>query len=288
MSRIRRSALFTPADDDGMMRTAASTEADALVFDLEDAVPTDRLPTARENLRALVPEVDADVEVGVRINGVGTDGWFDDVIAATDAGVDAVLVPKVESPSELRTIVDVLAASTDTVPTVRFAVETPSGLLAARRIADRTGSVSPVAGISFGLADYCRALGAPEPTPRLREAVSFRVSSIAAAYGLEAYASTYLAIDDEDGLRHAAVTSRSTGFDGMSAIHPNQIPIINEVFTPDPGDVRRSRRLIEAYESADSDSIRVDGTFLDEATVAHHRTVVDRYEDFHDDDHPSG
>ena len=284
MPTLRRSALFTPADDPEMMRTAAESPADALIFDLEDAVPVDHLPEARENLGRIVPDVGGDVEAGVRINAVDTDLWLDDVRAAVAAGVDAVLVPKVELPADLSAVTDALAASTDAPPVVRFAIETPTGLLDASAIGARAASLPPVTGISFGLADYCRALGAPGPTESIRDRLAFRIGSVAAAHDLGAFASTHLDVDDEAGLRRVAASSRDMGFDGMSAIHPVQLPVINDVFTPDADAVRRARRLVEAYEAADSDSIRVDGEFLDEATVAHHRTLIKRYEAVHGDD----
>jgi len=284
MPTLRRSALFTPADDPGMMRTATKSPADALIFDLEDAVPADHLPEARENLRRIVTDIGDDVEAGARINAVGTDMWLNDVRAAVAAGVDALLVPKVESPAELSAVTDALATSTDTPPAVRFAIETPTGLLDASAIGARAASLPPVTGISFGLADYCRALGAPGPTESIRDRLAFRIGSVAAAHGLGAFASTHLDVEDEAGLRRVAASSRDMGFNGMSAIHPVQLPVINDVFTPDDDAVRRARRLVEAYEAADSDSIRVEGEFLDEATVAHHRTLIKRYEAVHGDD----
>jgi len=278
VSDIRRSVLFTPADDPEMMRKATATPADAVVFDLEDAVPTDHLSAAREHLRTVVPDIDTDVEVGVRINGVGTEWWLDDLRAATHAGVDAVLVPMVESPGELTT----LAAALDTVsaasPTVRLAIETPTGLLAVERIATRAADIPAVTGLSFGVADYARALGAPGPSDAIRDRLAFRISTVAAAYGLDAFASTHLDIDDDEGLQRVAESSRALGFDGMSAIHPRQLSIINDAFTPDEERVARARRLVAAYEDADADSIRVEGAFLDEATVAHHRATIERYE----------
>lgn len=283
MPTLRRSALFTPADDPEMMRTAAESPADALIFDLEDAVTTDHLPEARENLRRIVTDIGDDVEAGVRINAVDTDLWLDDMRAAVAAGIDAVLVPKVESPVELSAVTDVLAALTDAPPVVRFAIETPTGLLDASTIGARAASLPQVTGISFGLADYCRSLGAPDPTESVRNRLAFRIGSVAAAHGLGAFASTHLDVGDEAGLRRIAASSRDMGFDGMSAIHPVQLPVINDVFTPDGDAVRRARRLVEAYEAADSNAIRVDSEFLDEATVAHHRTLIERYEAVHGD-----
>lgn len=284
--RIRRSLLYTPADDADMMRKAATTQADALAFDLEDAVPADRLPDARENLQAVVPDLETDAEIGVRVNAIESVAWPNDVAAAVKANVDAVLVPKVKSPADASSIVNALRAAIAStkcseerdMPAVRLAVETPTGLLSLPEIAARGRELQHVIGLSFGLADYCRALGAPEPTEAVRERLAFRVASVAAGNELYAFASAHLDVDDTERLRQIAENARTLGFEGMGAIHPDQLPVINEAFTPDPDRVARSRRLVAAYEDADRDAIRVEGAFLDDATVAWHRAQIERAE----------
>lgn len=274
---VRRSALFAPADEPELMAKAVDTPADAVIFDLEDAVSAAHLPAARENLATAGRDADT-TEIGTRVNGLDTEYWLDDLVAAVEADVDAVLVPKVESPSELAAVADALGALADEPPVVRFAIESPRGLLAGREIAAEAADWPFVTGLSFGLADYCRAIGAPDVSERVRELLSFRVSALAAANDLAAFASTHLDVDDEAGVRSAAELSRSLGFVGMGAIHPDHVPILNDVFTPDPDRVEKARRLVEAYDESDSDSLHVEGEFLDDATVDRYRALIERYE----------
>lgn len=262
-----------------MFETAARSAADALLFDLEDAVPTDRLPAARASLRDAVPDLAVgNREVGVRINALDTGWWHDDLSAALDAGVDAIAVPKVDAPASISTVTAALeagAAAADR-PVVRVAVESPAGLADLAAIAALAGDSDAVASLSFGLADFQRAIGAPDDTDRLRELLAFDVRTAAAANGLDAYGSAFLDVDDDAGLRRAADLYRSFGYAGMSAIHPAQLEPINDAFTPAPARVEQARDLLAAYDAADSNSLLVDGVFLDEATVGHYRTLVDR------------
>jgi citrate lyase subunit beta/citryl-CoA lyase len=281
MSQLRRSALFTPADQPEMMRKAAETGADAFVFDLEDAVPADHLDDARAALRDVVPDVrEPNREVSVRINALDTAWWHEDLAAALDAGVDAVVVPKLADP-EMVPRLDGALTSSGTVserPTVRLVTESPTGLQAAADTANRAGRIDYVRSLSFGLADYQRTIGAPAVSDQLREHLAFRVRNAAVANGLESFGSTHLDVEDEAKLRATAEQYRAFGYPGMSAIHPKQVPVINDVFTPATERVDRARRLLEAYEDADENSLLVDGVFLDEATVGQCRGLVERYD----------
>ncbi|USZ69604.1 CoA ester lyase [Halorussus salilacus] len=272
---VRRSALFTPADQRSMMEKAADTDADALTFDLEDAVAPDRKGLARENLVAVLDEVDfGATEVGTRINAVGTDHWREDVDAAVAAGVDAVAVPMVESVEGVETLLGALDDATDDPPAVRLGFESPAGVFAADDIARRVEDAPEVVGMSFGIADYCREIGAPDISARVREFLEHRIRGCAALGGLDAFASPHLDVDDEEGLRERAESARELGYAGMSAIHPGQLATINEVFTPSDERVAQARRLVRAFDDSDSDSLLVEGVFLDTATVDRYRDVV--------------
>lgn len=261
------------------METAAGTVADALVFDLEDAVPPSRVPEGRENVGRVVAETDfGHKEVGVRINGIGTEWWREDLEAATEADVDAVMAPKIQSAANVEALADAVDSLTTDPPTVRLAIESPAGLLASREIGQRCDEIPYVTGLSFGLADYCRAIGAPAVSERVREQLTFRVGAVAATADLDAFASAHLDIDDVAGVRTAAELARSFGYAGMGAIHPRQLTVINEVFTPDPERVEEARRAVTRYEKSDADSVLVNGEFLDEAIVARHRALIERYE----------
>ena len=271
----RRSALFTPADDAAMLRKAVDTDADAFVFDLEDAVPPDGKEAARANLREVIPTLDTDREVAVRVNAVGTAAFADDVDAAVDAGADALALPMVESGEDVRTAWAALTERSDDPPRLRVTIETPTGMDAGSEIAAacaETGAES----LSFGFADYCKAVGAPGTPDRIRERLELRTVEFAAMAGVAPVASVHLDIDDTEGLRRVAERARETGFVGMTAIHPTQVSVINDVFEPDEEELAQARRLVEAFDDSDRDSLRVEGVFLDTATVDRYRRLLDR------------
>lgn len=271
----RRSALFTPADDAEMLRKTVDTAADAFIFDLEDAVPRDAKEAARENLRSVVPSMETDREVAVRINPPTTDLFVDDVAAAVDAGVDAVALPMVEAGRDIRETWTTLTALTEDPPALRASIETPTGLHNGADIAAacrETGVVS----LSFGFADYCLAIGSVGTPDAVRERLELVTTEIAAMAGVHPVASVHLDVDDEAGLRRVAERACELGFVGMTAIHPSQLSVINEAFTPDEAAVAKARRLLEAFDSAERDSMRVEGVFLDTATVDRYRRLLER------------
>lgn len=295
---IRRSALFTPADDPEMMRKAATFDADGLIFDLEDAVPPAKKQVARENLREVVQETDfGDTEVATRIDGLDTEWWLADLSAATEAGVDAITVPKVESATEvatlLRTAEQVVGGSApfggdeqvaSDVPQFRLTLESPEGVFHGADIATYCRDEPAVTGLSFGIADYCRAIGAPEVSTRVREFLDHLVRGYATIGNLDAFEPVYLDIEDTEGLRETAERARDLGYDGMTAIHPEQIAVINDVFTPSEERVEEARNLVREFDASDRDSLLVDGVFLDTATVDRYRDLIDRYEAIHERD----
>ncbi|WP_049981366.1 HpcH/HpaI aldolase/citrate lyase family protein [Halolamina rubra] len=271
----RRSALFTPADDADMLRKAVDTEADAFVFDLEDAVPAEGKDAARANLREVVPTLDTDREVAVRVNAADTDQFAADVDAAVDCGADAVALPMVESGADVRAAWSALTDRTDDPPRLRVTIETPTGMHAGAEIADacrETGAVS----LSFGFADYCKAVGAPGTPDRIRERLELLTVEYASMAGVDPVASVHLDIADTDGLRAVAKRARELGFVGMTAIHPAQAPVINDVFAPDEEELAQARRLVDAFDESDRDSLQVEGVFLDTATVDRYRRLLDR------------
>lgn len=280
---IRRSALFTPADQRSMMEKALDTGADALTFDLEDAVAPDRKALARENLKEVLDEVDFGTkEVGTRINAVGTNYWRDDIDATIAAGVDAISVPMVESVNEIEMLLSALRKATDNPPVLRLGFESPAGVFSAADIGRYANDAPEIVGMSFGIADYSREIGAPEISSRVRNFLEHYIRGCAALGDLDAFASPHLDIDDDEGLRQRAKSAYELGYTGMSAIHPRQIATINNVFTPSDERVAQARRLVQAFDESKSDSLLVDGVFLDTATVDRYRnivTVAERLED---------
>ena len=274
-ARPRRSALFTPADDVEMLRKAVGTDADAFIFDLEDAVHPSRREAARENLRAFLPDLDVDREVAVRVNGRGTDDFPDDLKTAVEAGADAVALPMVESGRNVREAWAALSTLADDPPPLRVTVETPTGMHAGSEIAAACRETG-VESLAFGFADYCKAIGSPGTPDRVRERLELLTVEYASMAGVDPVASVHLDIGDEDGLRRVAERARATGFVGMTAIHPAQVGVINEAFTPPDDEVAQARRLVEAFDASERDSLEVEGVFLDTATVDRYRRLLER------------
>lgn len=268
--------LYTPANDPAMMESALDSGADAVIFDLEDAVPADELANARAQVADLDGCGDSRTERCARINGLETDVWVEDVLAVAPV-VDALVVPKVESAEALATISTVIDRVADEPPEVVPTLETPSGVLNAERIATRAAEIDCVTALSLGLEDYVRSLGTTTRATAVREFVGVTVSSAAAVGGLQPLYTVYPDFDDDEGLRDTARWARDVGFDGMKAVHPKQVPAINEAFTPTQAAVEEARTFVEEFDSADRDSLSVDGTFLDDAIVDQYRDLLARH-----------
>lgn len=279
MSQHTRSSLFTPADSPEMMEKAADTVADGLIFDLEDAVPASKKETARKNLQDILAENDfGQKQVATRINGLDTEYWLGDLKAAVEAGVDSVSVPKIETARDVHVTVKTLSQLSNDPPAISIGLESPTGVFNGQEIAQAATEYPNVTSIGFGIADYCRAIGAPEINPRVRDFLSHLIIGYATIGGLSASASTHLDVDDDDGLRERAEQAQELGYTHMSAIHPQQLEIINDVFTPSEEQVNFARKLVNGFDASEKDSLLIDGVFLDTATVDRYRDLIERYE----------
>ncbi|WP_158059623.1 HpcH/HpaI aldolase/citrate lyase family protein [Halorussus halophilus] len=278
-SGLRRSFLYTPADDPEMMRKAAKTDADAVIYDLEDAVPDSAVPEARENVADVTATAEfGDTERCVRINGAQTQRWLNDLLAVVESDSDSVIVPMIETPSELETFVSVARQADGETPEFIPIVETPRGLFSAVEIAERGGELPEVTGFSFGFGDYTRAIGATGRPERVLEFVSQLTVGAAAVGGLDPIATVYQDFQDTDGLRESARRAREIGYVGQKAIHPAQIEVLNDVYTPTADEVEQARRFVEQFDASARDSLVVDGVFLDTAIVEQYETVLARHE----------
>lgn len=283
MSRARfprRSLLYTPGDQIELLEKAFNTEADTLIFDFEDSVNPANKPLARDNVVSLSDDIAAtDKEVSVRINAIKTEYWLDDLRAAIEAGVDTVKIPMVESTWELRTIREAERAI-DPTASLEYALglETPEGILAGSEIATFTRDKPAFSNVNFGMADYTNAIGAPKPSPAIGDMLRFLTVSYASMGRMDPIGSALLDIQDHEGQRETAERNREFGYIGMTGIHPDQMPIINEVFTPTSDEVEEAKQMVETFEATDQDSIMVDGVFLDAPVVKRYRKVLDRAE----------
>jgi citrate lyase subunit beta / citryl-CoA lyase len=236
-----------------MLTKAATLEADEVVVDLEDGVAVEEKEAARANLAA----AKALGTFAVRINGLATAWWRDDLQAALAAHVDVVVVPKVESAGAVATVAELLPAGVG----LEVQIETALGLVEAERIAAVGG---PLEALVFGPGDFAASLGVPVLTigAGASEYALGRIAVAARAYGLQAVDGPYAALHDEDALRRSAERALAFGYDGKWVIHPDQIAAVNSAFTPSPEEVDRARRILASADGASA----LDGEMVDAAT----------------------
>jgi citrate lyase subunit beta/citryl-CoA lyase len=236
-----------------MLAKAAVLPADEVIVDLEDGVAVDAKDAARESLG----DAAALGTLAIRINGVGTPWWRDDLAAVADVRPDVVAVPKVESADEIAAV----AARLPPGIAIEAQIETARGLVEVERIA---AAGTPLEALVFGPGDFAASLGVPLLTIGAGswEYALARISVAAHANGLQAIDGPYADLRDLDGLRRSASLALAHGFDGKWVIHPDQIEPVNEVFTPTPEQVERARHIL----AADDGAVLVDGEMVDAAT----------------------
>ena len=262
-----------------MLRKAADSGADALAFDLEDAVAPGRKEEAREAVRTVLadPDFDPDAEVCVRVNAGDAATADLDAVLTDEARIDAVMVPKVSGLDDVLRVERALSDRGRDLPAFAL-IESAAGVLDAETVA----SADPVDALVFGAEDLAADVGATR-TGEGTEVLYARehVLLAARAAGVDAIDTVYTDFEDEDGLGSEAAFARTLGFDGKLAIHPAQVPVINAAFTPDPERVEWARRVLDAKEEADRDDrgvFAVDGEMIDPPLIAQAERIVRRAE----------
>ena len=265
-----RSALYLPASNARAPEKARDLPADAIIFDLEDAVAPAEKAAARDALRdALGRDYGSRARI-VRINGFDSE-WGRDDAAAFATGADAVLVPKVNGPADL----DAVAAVVPGTPLWAM-LETAAGVLNAAAIAGH----SRLGGLVMGTNDLARELGCRDRADRMPLLPALGMCLLAArAHGRVILDGVYNAFRDADGLRAECAQGRDMGFDGKTLIHPAQIDIANAVFAPTDDEIALSRRRIEAFDAALAEGRGIailDGRIVENLHVETARATLDR------------
>jgi citrate lyase subunit beta/citryl-CoA lyase len=250
--RPRRSVLYMPGSNARALEKAKILPADALILDLEDAVAPDAKETARDQVAAAVAAGGfGSREVIVRINGLDTPWWIDDLNAIGKARPDGVLLPKVSSPKHLEAIADRLVdIGADHAIRVWAMMETPLAMLNAREIASAaTDSETRLAGFVMGTNDLAKETSA-KLVPGRANMVAWLMTCVAAAraYGLAILDGVYNDLSDAEGFAQECAAARDMGFDGKTLIHPNQIGPCNTAFSPSEAEIAQARKIIAAFE----------------------------------------
>ena len=273
----RRSVLFSPGDRPELMRKAPAAGADTVVFDLEDAVAPARKSEARSAVADVLtdPAFDPDAEVCVRVDAdAGTAADDLDAVLDGDPRLDSVMVPKAASAAGVREIAELIAARGADLPLVALC-ESARGVLAADEIA----AVPAVDAVAFGAEDLAADIGATrteggEEVSHARQ----RVVLAAGAADVDAIDTVFTDVEATDRLAEETATAAQLGYDGKMAVHPAQVEVINEAFTPDPEEVEWAERVLAAREAADDRGVvRVDDEMIDAPLVARAERVVERY-----------
>ena len=261
---VRRSVLACPASAPDMMAKAAAGDADQVVFDLEDGCALSQKLPARKNLIEAFQELNFKGKIRTfRANALHTKFFYRDVIEvveAAGANIDSILLPKVESAADvlfadrLLTQIDQNAGFEIGRIKLDVVIETPRAVLHVEEIA---AASARMASLVFGVLDYSGALGARGP---LRDQAAMyhypraKILAAARAAGIDAIDSVTLHVRDLEQCERDARLAAEMGFDGKWAIHPEQVKIINRVFTPSEQELTRARELLDAYQKADAES----------------------------------
>jgi len=268
-TRPRRSLLYMPGSNARAMEKARELPADVVILDLEDAVAPDAKAKARELIIAALKQGGfGRREVIVRINGLDTQWWQDDLAVAA-ANPDAILVPKVSDPEPLREVAkQLVGVRAEARVGIWAMMETPLAMLNAREIAAAAlDQETRLAGFVMGtndLAKDTRARILPGRAPML----SWLMNCVAAAraYGIDILDGVYNELGNADGFAAECAQARDLGFDGKTLIHPQQIAPCNAAFSPSEDEVAWARKIIAAFdqpENASKGVLQIDGRMVE-------------------------
>jgi (S)-citramalyl-CoA lyase len=264
--RSRRSFIFMPGVKPEMFPKAAASGADIVCIDLEDAIAPQHKDLARTNTVALTADLPPDhgVEVIVRINCTRTaDGLADlSALVAAEVAFPAIMLPKVKSPGEVNAV-DEMLDEYGLATRLHVIIETNAGLEAAYEIARASDRIEA---LFFGGVDMAADLRCHNDWESLLYARS-RVVHAAAGADLDVVDVPYLDLDDLDGMRLEAERAAALGFSGKGSIHPKQIPILNDVFSPDADAIAYAEKVVAAFAEADSGLVVVDGKLIEKPVL---------------------
>ncbi|HKH19640.1 MAG TPA: CoA ester lyase [Gammaproteobacteria bacterium] len=292
--RLQRSELAVPGSNPGMFDKAAGSDVDFIFLDLEDAVAPGDKPKARENIIQALNDIDwkgKKKTMSIRINGLDTHYMYRDVIDIVEqAGenLDTILIPKVGVPADVY-MVDCLITQIEEAKGIEnrigleCLIETALGMANVEAIAT---SSKRLEALHFGVADYAASLRArttsigglnPDYPGDQWHAAITRMTVACRAYGLRPIDGPFGDIKDQDGFIAAAKRAAALGIEGKWAIHPTQIELANDVFTPLEGEVDWARRTLQALKEASEQgkgAVQVDGKMIDAASARMAENVV--------------
>lgn len=283
MERLRRTMMFIPASNPGMIRDANLYGADSIMFDLEDSISLKEKDSSRFLIYQAIKTLDfGDTETVVRINDL-KQGGVDDIHAMVRAGIDVIRLPKTEKAEDVLAVEAViLEAETQcgrAIGSTKIftAIEGPLGVLNALSIAT---SSPRIVGIALGAEDYVTAMKTRRYAERNSEEIFFARSMIvhaARAAGVAAIDTVFSDVNDLETLEKETQLIRQLGFDGKSVINPRQIPIVNSVYKPSEKEINNALNVIAAIQEAESKGsgvIALNGKMIDKPIVERAERVI--------------
>jgi malyl-CoA/(S)-citramalyl-CoA lyase len=307
--RLNRSELAVPGSNPKLFEKAAASAADVIFLDLEDAVSPDEKPQARKNVIQAINDIDWGTKtLSLRINGLDTHYMYRDVVDVleqTGERLDLIMIPKIGTPSDvyaLDMLVTQIEAATKRKKRIGFEliVETALGMQNVEAIS----AASPrLESLHFGVADYAAStrarttnIGGPNPDYAVltdkdasgkREVhwgdmwhyAIARMVVAARANGLRPIDGPFGDFSDADGFRAQGRRAAVLGCEGKWAIHPSQIPLANEVFSPSEAEVKKAQRILEAMEQAKKEgrgAVALDGKLIDLASIRQAEVLVEK------------
>jgi len=283
MGRLRRTMLYVPGNNPGMIRDAHIYGSDAIMFDLEDSVSVKEKDAARLLVYEALKTLDyGQTEVLVRVNGLNTPYGRDDFEAMVRAGPDAIRLPKAETPEDI-VEADLLIAKIEEEAgigqgSIRMmaAIESALGVMNAQKIATASARLT---GIAIGAEDFVTDLKTSR-SPEGIELLTARslVLFAARAAGIDALDTVFPDVNDEEGFAREVRFAKQLGFDGKSIINPRQIEIVHAIYNPTEDEIGKAVRIIEAARDAEakgSGVVSLNGKMIDKPIVERARRVLE-------------
>jgi citrate lyase beta subunit len=280
----RRALLYMPGDDRRKIEKATTLGVDCICMDMEDGVAVTRKAEARAVIAQAMKDLDfGESERCIRINSIGSGLEAYDLAAALATNPDTIVVPKIESGDQVKWVSDHIEtyelSSNRDIGSVRLlvGVETAKGILNLRKIAEADRRLEAVI---FGAEDYAASIGARR-TKDATEVLYARqaVVTACAANGLQAIDMVFIDFRDGEGLRLEAEQGAGFGFSGKQVIHPDQVPVVQEAFSPSDDEIDYAKRVVETFEASQREgrgAYALDGRMIDMPLLKNARKVLDR------------
>ncbi|MDG6907442.1 MAG: CoA ester lyase [Nitrososphaerota archaeon] len=243
--QVRRSQLFVPGNDERKItKSFEELDCDSIVLDLEDAVPEDSKAAARTTIKRFLTETakkPSGKEICVRINPLGSPFSKEDALAMKEIDqIDVLVVPKAEDKEKLSELYNLTGKK------LILLIETARGLVEMPKVVRAEGVIA----VAFGAADFANSVGGNVRSYLRNNFVKTKIAVVARAFGVDPIDNVYFDLSDIEGFRNEAIESRDLGYTGKQVIHPSQIALANEIFSPSKEEISKAKEIIEAYEKA--------------------------------------